>query len=130
MPIKLFLIAACTTFLTSCSLLRFFKESPLQIKATVEGEIKGHHIRCEKTLELGDGKWGLMCSIDNGLDIKYRMREIADEHTQVEFLVEKSKAGHQKVIATPSMLVKKSETATNVISTHNSYLIIVAERIK
>ena len=71
-----------------------------------------------------------MCSIDNGLDIKYRMREIADEHTQVEFLVEKSKAGRGKVIATPAMLVKKSETATNIVSTNNSYLTFVAERIK
>jgi hypothetical protein len=116
--------------LSGCSLLPLFKGKPFQIKAVIEGEIKGHHIRCEKTLELGDGKWGLMCSIDNGLDIKYRMREIADEHTQVEFLVEKSKAGRGKIIATPALLVKKSETATNVVSTHNSYLTIVAERIK
>ena len=115
---------------SGCSLLRLFKEFPLQIKATVEGEIKGHHIRCEKTLELGDGKWGLMCSIDNGLDIKYRMREIGDDHTQVEFLVEKHKSGHGKIIATPALLVKKAETATNVISTKSSYLTIVAERIK
>ena len=118
-------------FLPGCSsLLSFLKDHPLQIKATVEGEIKGHHIRCEKTLELGNGKWGLMCSIDNGLDIKYRMREIGDDHTQVEFLVEKSKHGHGKVIATPALLVKKSETAKNVVSTNSSYLTIVAERIK
>jgi hypothetical protein len=128
MPAKL--LPLIFLLLPGCSFLRFFKEFPLQIKATVEGEIKGHQIRCEKTLEIGDGKWGLMCSIDNGLDIKYRMREIADEHTQVEFLVEKSKAGRGKIIATPAMLVKKSETATNVISTKSSYLTIVAERIK
>src|SRR5262245_24636439 len=117
-------------FFPSCSMLRFFKENPLKIKATVEGKIKGHHIRCEKTLELGDGKWGLMCSIDNGLDIRYRIRQIADDHTQVEFLVEKSKPGHQKIIATPALLVKKLETAKNIISTNSSYLTIVAERIK
>ena len=117
-------------FFCGCSLLHFLKENPLQIKATVEGEIKGHHIRCEKTLKLGDGKWGLMCSIDNGLDVKYRLREIADDHTQVEFIVEQHKSGYGKVIATPALLIKKSETATNVISTKSSYLSIVAERIK
>ncbi len=117
-------------FLCGCSLLHFLKENPLQIKATVEGEIKGHHIRCEKTLKLGDGKWGLMCSIDNGLDVKYRVREIADDHTQVEFIVEQHKSGYGKLIATPALLIKKSETATNVISTKSSYLSIVAERIK
>jgi hypothetical protein len=131
MRVNFFLIYACIAFLSGCSMLQhFLKDNPLKIKATVEGEIKGHHIRCEKTLELGEGKWRLMCSIDNGLDIKYRMREIGDEHTQVEFLVEKSKAGQAKVIATPALLVKKSETATNVISTNRSYLTIVAERVK
>lgn len=130
MRVKFLLIFVCIAFLPGCSLLRFLKENHLKIKATVEGEIKGHHIRCEKTLELGDGKWGLMCSIDNGLDIKYRMREMADDHTQVEFLVEKSKAGQAKVIATPVLLVTLSETSTNVISTKNSYLTIVAERIR
>ena len=129
MRAKIILPLTVLVLFSGCSFLRFLKEHPLQIKATVEGEIKGHHIRCEKTLELGDGKWGLMCSIDNGLDIKYRMREIGDEHTQVEFIVEKSKNGYGKVIATPAVLVKKSETATNVISTKSSYLTIVAERI-
>lgn len=129
MPVNFFLIFVCIA-LSGCSMLQhFLKDNPLKIKATVEGEIKGHHIRCEKTLELGDGKWGLMCSIDNGLDIKYRMREIGDD-TQVEFLVEKSKAGQPKVIATPALLIKKSETAKNVISTSSSYLTIIAERVK
>src|SRR5262245_1532367 len=122
MRVNFLLVFVCIILLPGCSLLRFFKESNLKIKATVEGDIKGHHIRCEKTLELGDGKWGLMCSIDNGLDIKYRMREIADEHTQVEFLVEKSKAGQAKIIATPALLVKKSEMAKNIVSTNSSYL--------
>jgi hypothetical protein len=130
MRLSFFLIFGFVFLFSGCALLSFFKENPLKIKASVEGEIKGHHIRCEKTLELGDGKWGVMCSIDNGLDIKYRMREIADEHTQVEFLVEKSKDGKEKIIATPSLLLKKTEIAKNVVSTNNSYLSIVAERIK
>jgi hypothetical protein len=115
--------------LPGCSFLRFFKEHPLQIKATVEGEIKGHHIKCEKTLRLGDGKWGLMCSIDNGMEIKYRVRPIAQDKTQVEFLVAKSKEGRQKVIATPTVVVKKTETARNVTTTDSSYITVVAERI-
>lgn len=115
--------------LPGCSFLRLFKEHPLQIKATVEGEIKGHHIKCEKTFQLGDGKWGLMCSIDNGMEIKYRVRPIAHDKTQVEFLVGKSKEGREKVIATPTVVVKKTETARNVTTTDSSYITVVAERI-
>jgi hypothetical protein len=116
-------------FLPSCSLLRFFQENPLQIKATIEGEIKGHHIKCEKTLKLGDGKWGLMCGIDNGVDIKYRVRPIANDRTQIEFLVGKSKEGREKIIATPAVVVKRTEIARNVTTTDNSYITVVAERI-
>lgn len=107
MPVSIFLVFSWISLLSEYSMLRFFKENPIKIKASVEGEIKGHHIRCEKTLELGEGKWGVMCGIDNGLDIKYR---------------------HEKIIAAPSLLVKKSETAKNVVTTNSSYLTIIAER--
>ena len=40
-------------FLPGCQLFPFLKQMPFQIKAVIEGEIKGHHIRCEKTLKLG-----------------------------------------------------------------------------
>ena len=115
--------------LPGCGFLRFFKDHPFQIKATIEGEIKGHKIFCEKTLQLGDGKWGLMCGIDNGLDIKYRLRSLTNDQAQVEFLVGKSKDGREKVIATPTLIVKKAESARTITSTINSYITVVAERI-
>src|SRR5271163_3759539 len=116
--------------LSGCSFLRLLKEYPFQIKATVEGEIKGHKISCEKTLQLGDGKWSLMCSIDNGLDIKYRVRPIAHDRTQLELLVGKSKEGREKIIATPTLVIKKAETARNVSTTESSYITVIAERIQ
>jgi hypothetical protein len=128
MPAKLLLMILI--FLPGCGLLRFFKEQPFQIKATVEGEIKGHKIFCEKTLQLGDGKWGVMCSIDNGLDIKYRVRPLTNEQTQVEFLVGKSKDGREKVIAMPRVVVKRAHSARTVTTSKNSYITVVAERIK
>jgi hypothetical protein len=127
MPVRILVLGLL--LFSGCSFLRFFKEHPLQIKATVEGEIKGHHVKCEKTLQLGDGKWGLMCSIDNGMEIKYRVRPIADDRTQVEFLVGKSKEGREKIIANPSVVVKKTETARNITATDNTHITIVAERI-
>lgn len=117
--------------LPGCAYLRsFFKEHPFQIKATVEGEIKGHKIFCEKTLQLGDGKWGVMCGVGNGVDIKYRVRPITKDQTQLEFLVGKSKEGREKVIATPTLIVKKAKSARNVTTTQNSYITVVAERVK
>ncbi len=123
------ILVAGLLLLSGCSFLRFLKDNPLQIKATVEGEIKGHHIKCEKTIQLGDGKWGLMCSIDNGIEIKYRAQPIADDRTQLEFLVGKSKEGWQKVIATPTVIVKQTEIARSVTTTNNSYITVLAERI-
>lgn len=128
MPAKLLLMILI--FLPGCGLLRFFKEHPFQIKATVEGEIKGHKIFCEKTLQLGDDKWGVMCGIDNGLDIKYRVRPLTNDQAQIEFVVGKSKAGREKIIATPTLIVNKAESSRNIITSKNSYIAIVAERTK
>lgn len=114
--------------MSGCSFIPFLKEHPIQIKATVEGQIKGHNVRCEKTLELGSGKWGLMCSINNDFDIKYRMRKLRGEETEIEFLVEKAKTS--KVIATPTLIVNHSKAAKNTIDIKHSYFTIVAERIR
>ena len=81
---------------SGCSLIPF-KYGPLQIKAVIEGEIKGYRIHCEKTIDLGDGKWGLMCSLGNDMDVKYRIRHITKDQTQIEFLVGKAKEGRQIV---------------------------------
>jgi hypothetical protein len=128
MPAKILLMILI--FLPGCGLLRFFKEHPFQIKAVIEGEIKGHKIHCEKNLDVANGKWGVMCSIDNGLDIKYRVRPLTNEQTQVEFLVGKSKDGREKVIAMPRVVVKRAHSARTVTTSKNSYITVVAERIK
>ena len=116
--------------LPGCSFLPFLKQLPFQIKAVIEGEIKGHKIHCEKNLDVANGKWGIMCGIGNDIDIKYRVRPVTNEQTQVEFVVEKSKEGRQKVIATPTVIVKKAQSTRNVTTTANTNIMILAERIK
>lgn len=102
---------------------------PLQIKAVIEGEIKGHKIHCEKTLALDKGQWGVMCSIGNDMDVKYRVNKLHDGQALVEFMVSKDKAGESKVIAAPALLVKENRSAQNVSTTDNSNIIVTAERI-
>jgi hypothetical protein len=116
--------------LSGCSLLPFVKGQPFKIKAVIEGEIKGHKIHCEKMLDLADGKWGVMCNVGNDMDVKYRVRPMADESAQIEFIVGKAKNGREKVLATPSVLVKKSESARNVSTTKSSSITVLAERIR
>src|SRR5580704_13914657 len=94
---------------SGCSLIPF-KYGPLQIKAVIEGEIKGYRIHCEKTIDLGDGKWGLMCSLGNDMDVKYRIRHITKDQTQIEFLVGKAKEGRHKILAASSVMVKKTSS--------------------
>ncbi len=108
----------------------FAKDSPFQIKAVIEGEIKGHKIHCEKTIDLADGKWGVMCNVGNDMDVKYRVRPMSDELTQVEFIVGKSKEGREKLIATPTVLVKKAQSARAVSTTNTSNITVLAERIR
>ena len=125
---KFFLLSII--LLPGCSFLPFLKQLPFQIKAVIEGEIKGHKIHCEKNLDVANGKWGVMCSIGNDMNIKYRVRPVTNEQTQVEFVVEKSKEGQQKVIATPTVIVKKAQSTRNVTTTANTNIMILAERIK
>lgn len=129
MPAKYLL--CCMALLPGCSLLApFTKNIPFHIKAVIEGEIKGHKIHCEKNIDIADGRWGVMCSVGNDMDVKYRVRPMSDELTQIEFVVGKSKKGREKLIATPSVLVKRSQSARAVASTHNSNIIVMAERIR
>lgn len=121
-------IIAPLLLLSGCSLLPF-KNSPLQIKAVIEGEIKGHRIHCEKTLDLGDGRWGVMCSLGNDMDVKYRVRPIARDQAQIEFVVGKSKEGQHKVLAAPTVMVKKTHSARTVSSSHYGTIMVMAERI-
>jgi hypothetical protein len=122
-------LLALVFVLSGCSLLPF-KSTPLQIKAVIEGEIKGHHIHCEKTLNLGNGKWGIMCRLGNDMDVKYRIRSITKDQTQIEFLVGKAKEGRHKIIAAPTVMVNKAHSTRTVTSAHNANIMVMAELIK
>jgi hypothetical protein len=120
---------AMVMLLSGCKLVPF-KEFPLEIKAVIEGEIKGHKIHCEKTLNLADGKWGVMCNVGNDMNVKYRVRPMTDDVAQVEFIVGKTKRGREKIIATPTVLVKRTQSARSVSSTNTSNITILAERVR
>lgn len=128
MPVKLILLSLF--LLSGCKLFPFDKGMPFQIKAVIEGEIKGHKIHCEKTIDLADGKWVVMCNVGNDMDVKYRVRPMVNEQTHVEFLVGKSKDGREKVIATPTLIIKKAQSARTVTTTHSASIIVMAERIR
>lgn len=103
---------------------------PFQIKAAIEGEVKGVKLQCEKTLELDRGGWEVMCRAGNNIDVKYRMQRFNDKQTKVEFLVAKEKNGVQKLIASPIMIIKDSHPSSSESATHNSNILIKAERVK
>lgn len=128
MPARLLLTSLLLA--SGCTLFPLSKSAPFQIKAVIEGEIKGHKIHCEKTIDLADGKWGVMCNVGNDMDVKYRVRPMSNDAAQIEFLVGKSKQGREKVIATPSVIVKKSQSAKNVTTTHSANIMVMAERIR
>ena len=103
---------------------------PLQIKAAIEGEIKGLKVKCEKSLELDHGQWGIMCGVGNGIEIKYRVQQIGSEQSKVEFLIDKDKDGEQKIIAAPAMIVKAGKPSLSTVTTHNSNIQFTAERLR
>jgi hypothetical protein len=127
MPAKI--LVFILVFLPGCSLFPLIKNMPLQIKAVIEGEIKGHKIHCEKMLDLTDGKWGIMCNVGNDMDVKYRIKPMSNDVAQIEFVVGKSKEGRQKIFAAPTVVVKKTHSAKNVFTTHNANIIVMAERL-
>lgn len=124
-------VLLCLLLLPSCKILSALKGASLQIKAVIEGEIQGHQIRCEKTIDLADGQWGVMCSVNNGVDVKYRVKSVKDDIAHLEFVVDKKiSPGKQKLIAAPSLLVKRDRAAKNVTTTKSSNIVIMAERMR
>ena len=126
MRAKFFLILI---LLPGCSLLPFLNKAHLQIKAIIEGEIKGHRIYCEKNLNLADGHWGIMCHLSDNIDIKYRIKPITNDQAKIEFLVHKTKEGHHKVLATSTVMLKKSSSGHTVSSNHYGTITALAERL-
>jgi hypothetical protein len=117
-------------FLSGCSFLPFLKQMPFEIKASIEGEIKGHRIHCEKTLKIAEGKWAFMCGVGNDTDVKYRVRSINDTEAQVEFLISKDKEGEQKIIAAPALFIKTARSTQSVTTTNTANIIVSVERIR
>jgi hypothetical protein len=120
------LLAGCQMFRSIPDYLNI----PLQIKASIQGEIKGYKVSCEKTISLGQGQWGVMCSIGNGMEVKYRVNPLRDGRAKIEFQVDKEKPGESKIIAFPTLVVKKQESAQSITTTDSSNLIVTAERIE
>ena len=79
---------------------------PLQIKAAIEGKIKGVNVKCENSLELFHGQWGAMCRAEKGITVQYQVKSLPGEQSKVKFLIAKEKEGYQKVIAVPAMILK------------------------
>ncbi len=128
MPVRLVLLSLF--LFPGCKLFPFVKGMPFQIKAVIEGEIKGHKIHCEKTLDLVDGTWGVMCNVGNDMDVKYRVRPMSKDLAQIEFIVGKSKEGYEKVIAAPTIVVKRAHSAQTITTTHSANIMVMAERIQ
>lgn len=103
---------------------------PVEIRASLDGDIKGYKLNCEGTLGLGNGQWGAMCGIGNGMDVKYRVKNVNDEQAKVKFLVSKEKNGQRKIIATPSLILKNKHKAENITSTDKSNIVVKAERLQ
>jgi hypothetical protein len=129
MFLRFFILFLGLLMLPGCKLFPL-KEFPFEIKASIEGEIKGHKIHCEKSINLGDGKWAVMCGVGNDTEIKYCVRPLPDDKKKLEFLVAKSsQEGQEKIIAAPTLIVKREQVITTSTS-KNTNLVVMAERIK
>ena len=71
-----------------------------------------------------------MCDVGNDMDVKYRVRPMSKELTQIEFVVGKTKEGREKIIAMPTMLVKKAQSTRMVTTSNSANISIFAERIQ
>ena len=103
---------------------------PIEIKATIDGELNGHKIQCEKTLTLQKGQWGLMCKVGNNMSINYFVNSLHDGQAKIEFQISKEKNGKSKVIASPSLLVKNKNNYWQNITSKNTNIMLMAERLK
>ena len=103
---------------------------PIEIKATIDGELNGHKIQCEKTLLLQKGQWGLMCKVGNNMSINYFVNSLHDGQAKIEFQISKEKNGKSKVIASPSLLVKNKTNYWQNITAKNTNIMLIAERLK
>lgn len=115
--------------LTSCKHLSI-KDFPLQLKTIVEGEIKGYPVFCESDVDFNKGGWGFLCGMGNGIDVKYRVRPITQDKAQLDLMITQDKDGTEKVVALPTLIVKKSRASRNTIEAANANITVMAKHIK
>ncbi len=125
MPIKYLL---GLLLLSGCSHLSNLK-SPFKIKAVLEGEIKGHQVRCEKSIDLSQGQWGVLCEIGGGIFVHYQASQINPQQMGINFVVSKEKAGFSKVIAAPMLIMQADHIVSNQTLSKSAKFAITAEQI-
>ena len=113
--------------LSSCNLIKW-RDGVLQIRAVIEGDIKGHRIYCEKTINLSDKHFGVMCHLDGNMDIKYRIHHLK-EQKQIDFVVDKPKNYGHKVLATSSLIIPKLSPAKTIANNHYGTIMALVERL-
>ena len=125
MPIRYLLVIL---LLSGCATLSKLK-SPFKIKAVLEGEIKGHQVRCEKNIDLSQGQWGVLCEIGGGIFVHYQPNQINSQQMGINFLVTKEKAGLSKVIAAPMLIMQAGHSVSNQTLSKSAKFAITAEQI-
>lgn len=99
-------------FLGGCKHLGFLFQPPATLKAVIQGNVKGVDIHCEKSLNLGRGKWEVMCKASDEIEIKYRTLKLENDRTKIELMINKKKRGRRKAVASPSLIVKRGYPAS------------------
>lgn len=116
--------------LGACKHLGFLFEPPSTLKAVVEGDIKGVAIHCEKTLELGNVHWEVMCKVSDEIDVKYRTKTINNGQTKLEILIDKQSGDTTKTIAAPMVIVSRDKPAILESVTEKGRIAIKTEPIR
>jgi hypothetical protein len=114
--------------LAGCKHIGLLFEPPGTLKAIIQGQIKGKDIHCEKTLSLGRGKWEIMCKVSDDIDIKYRTKTLENNQTKLELLIDRKKGNSRKIVAAPTMIVKRGKVVELKSIAHGSYFDIKAEK--
>lgn len=127
---KLVLFMFLGTLLSGCKHLGLIFEPPSTLKAVVEGDVKGMAIHCEKTLELGNVNWEVMCKVSDEIDIKYRTKSINNSQTKLEILIDKQSGDIKKTIAAPMVIVSRGKPASIETVTEKGRIAIKTEPIR
>lgn len=106
------------------------KDFPLQLKTMIEGEIKGFPVFCENDIDFKKGGWGFLCGMGHGIDVNYRVKPITPDKAQLDLVITQNKEGTEKVVALPTLIVKRSNASRNTIEMAGTNITVMAEHIK